>query len=127
MGELRDKSLQVENAGAAPALEKHYRVKDLAELWSLCENTIIHLFANEPGVLRVRRPGGKRAALSVPQSVVLRVHERLGQNSFEPALAGGNPLRVIRLRDLDGGVPKKPRNVLKLHAAKKPSNRECVT
>jgi hypothetical protein len=102
------------------ALEKHYRVSELARLWSLSVNTIIKQFINEPGVLRLTSiDAGKRrySVLSIPESVALRVHERLSYQRLEPALAGRNPLRVIRLRDLDAGVPKKPRNILKLKAA----------
>ena len=37
----------------AAALEKHYRVRELAELWGFCDNTIIRIFANEPGVIQL--------------------------------------------------------------------------
>jgi hypothetical protein len=98
---------------------KHYRVKELADLWGFCDNTIIKLFADEPGVLRLERLTAKRSyvTLSIPESVALRVHERLGHQSFEPQLSAGNKLRVIRLRDLNGGMAQKPRNVIKLKAA----------
>jgi hypothetical protein len=101
------------------AFVKHFRVKELAELWGFCDNTIIKLFADEPGVLRLERVTAKRTytPLSIPESVALRVHERLGQKSFQPLLSSGNPLRIVRLRDLNGGMAKQPRNVLKLKAA----------
>jgi hypothetical protein len=101
------------------AFSKHYRVKELAELWGFCDNTIIKLFADEPGVLRLERVTAKRAytTLSIPQDVALRVHERLGNQSFKAQLPGGNPLRVVRLRDLNTGVAQKPRNIVKLKAA----------
>jgi hypothetical protein len=38
------------------AVEKHYRVKELADLWGFSENTIIKLFSNEDGVLRLESP-----------------------------------------------------------------------
>ncbi len=101
------------------AFEKHYRVKELAGLWSLSPKTITMLFANEPGVIHVASDFStkrKYATLSIPESVALRVHERLGQQPLQAALAGVNPLRVVHLRDLDAGVPKKPRNVVKLKA-----------
>ena len=103
----------------ASAFERHYRVSELAELWSLCPNTIIKLFASEPGVIRLERLGGKRkyVTLSIPESVALRVHERFSQQSLQPQLAASNPRRVIRLRDFDTGVSKKPGNILKLKAA----------
>jgi hypothetical protein len=93
------------------AFEKHYRVKELAELWGFCDNTIIKMFADEPGVLR------KYVTLSIPASVALRVHERFRYKSLQAKLPAGNPLRVIRLRDLNTGVAQKPRNVVKLKAA----------
>jgi hypothetical protein len=101
------------------AFEKHYRVKELADLWGFCDNTIISLFADEPGVLRLERLTAKRnyITLSIPESVALRVHERLGHQALKPQLATGNPLRVVRLRDLNGRVAKKPLNVIKLKAA----------
>src|SRR5664280_1787228 len=101
------------------AFKKHYRVKELAELWGFCDNTVIGLFANEPGVLRLERVTAKRsyATLSIPQDVALRVHERLSHKALKTELPGGNPLRVVRLRDLNTGVAQKPRNIVKLKAA----------
>ena len=102
------------------AFEKHYRVKELATLWGLSTKTITRLFADEPGVLSVSGMfTGKRkyVTLSIPQSVALRIHERLRNQTLQPTLAGGNPLRVIHLRHLDAGMSKKPRNVIKLKAA----------
>ena len=53
------------------AVEKHYRIKELADLWGFSENTIIKLFSNEDGVLRLESPTGKRkyATLSIPETV----------------------------------------------------------
>lgn len=101
------------------AFEKHYRVKELAGLWGFCDNTIIKLFGDEPGVLRLDTLGGKRkyVTLSIPASVALRVHERLRYQALQTKLPAGNPLRIIRLRDLHTGVPKQPRNIIKLKAA----------
>jgi hypothetical protein len=113
---------------SATALEKHYRVRDLASLWGFSDNTIIRLFTAEPGVIRLESGAGRRkyTTLSIPESVALRVHERLSQESFQPHLAAGNPLRVIRLRDLNAGVAKKPRNILKLKSGQQLANREGV-
>jgi hypothetical protein len=101
---------------SSSALERHYRVRALAALWGFSDNTIIRLFAAEPGVIRLESGTGRRkyTTLSIPESVALRVHQRLSQESLEAHLAGGNPLRIIRLRDLDTGVTKKPRDILKL-------------
>jgi hypothetical protein len=110
------------------ALEKHYRVKELAALWSLSDNTIIRLFTAEPGVIRLESDAGRRkyTTLSIPESVALRVHDRLSEESLEAHLSAGNPLRIIRLRDLDTGVAKKPRNVLKLKSGQQLANRKSV-
>jgi hypothetical protein len=105
---------------SSAALEKHYRVRELAALWGFSDNTIIRMFACEPGVVRLESGGGRRkyTTLSIPESVALRVHERLSQESLQAQLSAGNPVRVIRLRDFDAGVAKKPRNVLELHPVK---------
>ena len=111
------------------AFSKHYRVKELAALWGLSPDTITRLFSNEPGVLRVNNfASGKRkyTLLSIPESVALRVHESLSHNTFQPSLPAANPLRVIRLGDLDGAMPKKSRNVLKLHPPQECPDRERV-
>jgi len=85
------------------AMEKHYRVRELASLWGFSDNTIIRLFTAEPGVIRLESDAGRRkyTTLSIPESVALRVHERLSQESLQTHFAAGNPLRVIRLRDFD--------------------------
>src|SRR6202162_5931870 len=69
------------------AVEKHYRVKELADLWGFSENTIIKLFSNEDGVLRLESPTGKRkyATLSIPETVATRVHGRLGHTRLKTA------------------------------------------
>ena len=91
------------------AQEKHYRIKDLVELWGLSRNTLIKLFASEPGVIKLTNNIGKRkyAVLSIPESVAVRVHQRLSHDFGQPATARNNPLRVVHLRDADTGVTKK--------------------
>jgi hypothetical protein len=64
---------------------------------------------------------------SIPESVALRVQVRLGKEPLQAQLAAGHPLRVIRLRDLDAGMSKKPRNVLKLKAGNQLANDERVS
>ena len=101
------------------AFEKHYRVKDLGLLWGLSSKTLTRLFAEEAGVVRIENAGtGKRkyATLSIPESVALRVHQRLSQQAFQSTLSRSHPLRVIRLRDLDAGVSKKARQVFQRNA-----------
>ena len=114
---------------SSAALEKHYRVRELAALWGFSDNTIIRVFASEPGVVRLESGAGRRkyTTLSIPESVALRVHERLSQESLQAQLSAGNPIRVIRLRDLDAGVAKKPRNVLNLKSGEEIANGERVS
>src|SRR5689334_15016268 len=109
---------------SSAALEKHYRVGELAALWGFSDNTIIRIFAWEPGVIRLESGTGRRkyTTLSIPESVALRVHERLGQEPLQAQFPTGNPLRVIRLRDLDTGMAKQTRNVLKLKSRQQLAN-----
>jgi len=111
------------------AFEKHHRVKDLAELWGLSAKTVTRMFTEEVGVIRIANGGaGKRkyAILSIPESVASRVHERLGNQTFQTTLSGGYPLRIIRLGDLHAGMSKKARNVIKLKSAQQLSHGEGV-
>ncbi len=83
-----------------PAMERHYRVRELAALWGLSTNTITRLFADESGVLCLGNEGtGKRkyVTLAIPESVVSRVHERFRNQLLQPSLTRTNPLGVIRL------------------------------
>jgi hypothetical protein len=58
--------------------EKHYRIGDLARLWSLGRETVRKLVKDEPGVVKVRM-GRKKAhtIYSVPESAANRIHTRL--------------------------------------------------
>ena len=113
---------------SSAVVEKHYRVRELAALWGFSDNTIIRIFPGEPGVIRLESSSSRRryTTMSIPESVALRVHERLSQETFETQLAAENPRRIIRLRDLDAGVVKKPRNILKLKSGHKLPNRGGV-
>src|SRR5450432_3028111 len=58
--------------------EKHYRVSDLAELWSLGRETVRKLVKDDPGVIKIRM-GRKKAhtVYSIPESAARRIHTRL--------------------------------------------------
>ena len=58
--------------------EKHYRIGELAKLWSIGRETLRKVFAIEPGVLRIRM-GRKRShtTYAIPESIARRVHTRL--------------------------------------------------
>lgn len=84
-GLLFDDAVQVEEETdlQVPALEKHYSVTEIANLWGLTENTIRRMFMGEPGVVEW---GGeetrfKRAykTMRIPESVLQRVHRRLAK------------------------------------------------
>ena len=67
---------------AHPTFERHYRIGELAEMWKLGRETVRLLVKDEQGVIKIRR--GRRKAhtiYSVPESVAVRIHTRLLNNS----------------------------------------------
>lgn len=58
--------------------QRHYRIGELAELWSLGRETVRKLVKDDPGVIKVRM-GRKKAntTYSVPESAAKRIHTRL--------------------------------------------------
>lgn len=58
-----------------------YSVQELAEQWGVGKGTIRRLFRAEPGVIIIRGPSinltRKFDTLSIPESVAVRVYERL--------------------------------------------------
>jgi len=64
------------------ALERHYGVKEVAEMWGWSETKVRDVFRAEPGVLqsqlRTLRPRKRQnVTLRIPESVLLRVHGRM--------------------------------------------------
>jgi transcriptional regulator GlxA family with amidase domain len=61
------------------ACERHYSVQEIAKMWHFSQNTIRRMFRDEKGVLKVGSPETrfkrKRWQLSIPESVLLRVHK----------------------------------------------------
>jgi transcriptional regulator GlxA family with amidase domain len=61
------------------AIERHFSVKTVAKLWGYSEETIRRLFREEKGVLKIGSPETrykrKRWQLSIPESVLIRVHK----------------------------------------------------
>lgn len=105
---------------SSPAFEKHFRVKELAELCCVSAKTIRGMFAGEAGVIRIGNHGtGNRTCvvLSIPESVALRVHERLGHDRLQAALPSRNPRRVVSLSDFHARMSKQSRNVSDTDAA----------
>ena len=58
--------------------ERHFRVRTLAQLWSLSEDTIIRWFADVPGVLKFGTAPGRgrrpRQTFRIPESIALKVY-----------------------------------------------------
>jgi hypothetical protein len=63
------------------ALERHFTPLQIAELWSVSTDTVLRAFRDEPGVLEFgsdeTRWSRRRKTLRIPESVVVRVHQRL--------------------------------------------------
>lgn len=62
------------------ALEKHYSVHELAEIWQLSDETIRRLFRDEPGVLKLTAPRRRKRSyevIRIPESVAIKKHEAL--------------------------------------------------
>ncbi len=62
-------------------IEKHYRIKELVKLTGFSDRTLRRMFSEEPGVVVLtqikKRSVRKYAAMSIPESVVNRVLNRL--------------------------------------------------
>jgi hypothetical protein len=63
------------------AVERHYSVQQVSEMWGYSAETIRRLFRDEPGVLRIgsaeTRFKRKRWQLSISESILIRVYQRL--------------------------------------------------
>lgn len=61
-------------------LERHYSPRELGAIWGMSHDSIIRMFKNEPGVLKMsppkRRGTRTRTTLRIPESVVAAVYER---------------------------------------------------
>jgi len=60
-------------------IQKHYRIRDLADRLKFSEESIRQLVKDEPGVVKIKR--GRKAAHTsyrVPYSVAIRMYARLG-------------------------------------------------
>src|ERR1039458_2565304 len=68
----RPQELFMEQQSAAAALEKHYRVQDVMEMWHFSHAVVTREFADEPGVIRLSNPGigtRKYVTLSIPNQL----------------------------------------------------------
>jgi hypothetical protein len=74
-----------DQASPDKAMEKHYSLEQIGELWGLSTKTVRKMFENEPGIIVFGNTGSikKRRYLTfrIPESVLLRVHRRLRRAS----------------------------------------------
>jgi AraC-like DNA-binding protein len=79
--------------------ERHYTVKELAQMWGLSPTAIRRLFRDEPGVLRFGREkrGHQRdyMTLRIPASVLERVYRRMMRPGFVTSADQGK-LKAMR-------------------------------
>jgi hypothetical protein len=65
------------------AMELHFSPADLAKKWGVSIETIRTIFREEPGVLKIGKPGTKFRrgyfTLRIPESIAERVHRRLSE------------------------------------------------
>lgn len=71
------------NSAVDPALERHYKVAEIAKMWGCSTQKVRMLFREEPGVLQSQLRASLRSrkhqniTLCIPESVLVRVHRRL--------------------------------------------------
>jgi hypothetical protein len=67
--------------------ERHYSATQLAEQWSLSEDTVRRIFERESDVLIFENPergsSRRRRTMRIPQSVAERVYRRLSNRGFD--------------------------------------------
>jgi hypothetical protein len=82
----------VQDSQTSRLFERHFSPADLAETWSLSQDTVRRMFENEPGVLifenSERSSSRRRRTLRIPESVAERVYcrysSRAGGERFRP-------------------------------------------
>jgi hypothetical protein len=61
--------------------EPHYKVEQVAEMWTMSPDTVRRIFLEEPGVIRYARPRSKYkrsySTILIPESVLIRVYRRM--------------------------------------------------
>ena len=64
-----------------PQLERHYNITEIAGAWNFSPDLVRNIFRDEPGILTVEHPATRRkmsySTMTIPESVVLRVHTKL--------------------------------------------------
>lgn len=78
------------------ATERHYRAGEIAKLWRLSLRVIYAIFRDEPGVFRIS--GKRKTTMSVPESVLERVHEARSRGFLEEFKRGDTGARKTLVR-----------------------------
>src|ERR1700733_1612852 len=105
---------------ADTALERHYSVPQVAEMWGWSDTKVREVFSDKPGVLQsqlrapLRAHKRQKITLAIPLSIVRRVHRRLriggqaesqrGYGLVKGNLHGLHERRVMFFGGLDGRV-----------------------
>ena len=67
------------------ATEIHFSPAELAKLWGVSTETVRTIFREEPGVLKIGKPGTRFRrgyfTLRIPKTVAERVHQRLSEGA----------------------------------------------
>jgi hypothetical protein len=77
---MREKHSQCDSAPTTSPIERHYKVVEVAAMWSLSDDAVRKIFENEPGVIVLSghsRGARRYRTLRIPGSVVERVHRRM--------------------------------------------------
>jgi response regulator of citrate/malate metabolism len=64
------------------AIERHYSVQEIAEMWNISTSTVRRIFRGQDGVLEIgaeeTRYGRPHRVMRIPESVLVRVHGKGG-------------------------------------------------
>jgi hypothetical protein len=74
--------MSITSSPAAPSLEPHYTLAQVAEAWGVSTDTVRRMFEGEPGVLVIEPATGRYSrrryrTLRIPATVAERVHRRM--------------------------------------------------
>ncbi len=74
-----------ERAVSDKAMERHYSVEEIGDLWGLSPRTVRQMFENEPGIIVFGNMGSLKKrryiTLRIPESVLVCVHRRFRKAS----------------------------------------------
>ncbi len=75
---------------SGPAYERHYTPKEVAVMWNVSYKTVLRMFSEYPGVLRLSC--GKCPKLRIPASALERLHEQRGRAFGRKIQGRGRPV-----------------------------------